>query len=71
MTTDKQKKPLHHNETGRECRGGMRGLAGLSWVAAEVPEGYFSGLGITLEVWSLNCKLGSLVYSTRAGKGPR
>ena len=28
--------------TGRESRGGVRGLAGLPWAAAEVPKGYFS-----------------------------
>ena len=42
---DRQKKPLHHNKTGRECRGGTRGLAELPWVAAEVPEGYVGGQG--------------------------
>ena len=42
ITTDRQKKPLHHGETGRECRGGMRGLAGLPQAADEVPEGHFS-----------------------------
>ena len=48
ITMDRQKKPFHH-ETGRECRGGMRGLARLPWVRAEVSEGYFSGQGVPLE----------------------
>ena len=34
--------------TGRECRGDVRGLAGLPSVAAEVLEGYFRGWGIPL-----------------------
>ena len=38
----RQKKQLHNNVTGIECRGDMRGLAGLPRVAAEVPEEYFS-----------------------------
>ena len=49
ITMDKQKKPLHQNETGRECRGGARGLAGLPWVATEVTEGYFSDQGFSSE----------------------
>ena len=32
---------LQHNENNRECGGGTRGLAGLPWVAAEDPEGYW------------------------------
>ena len=47
MTTDRQKKPLHHNMTGREC-GNARGLAGLPRVAAEVLELYFSSGGFLL-----------------------
>ena len=43
-----QKKPLTHNETGRECGGGTRGLARIPQVAAEVPEGYFSSQGFPL-----------------------
>ena len=43
MTMDRQKKQLHHNMTGRECRADMKGLAGLPWMAANVPERYFSG----------------------------
>ena len=39
----RQKKQFHHNVTGKECRGDARGLAGLLWAAAEVPEVYFSG----------------------------
>ena len=46
---DRQKEPLHHNETGMECGGGMRGLARLPEVTAEVPEGYFSGQGVPPE----------------------
>ena len=46
MTTDRQKKPLHHNVTGREYKGDMRELAGLPQGAAEVLEGYFSGQGV-------------------------
>ena len=46
MTKDRQKKSLHHNKTSREYGGGIRGLAGLPWVAVEVPEGYFSGQGV-------------------------
>ena len=45
ITTDRQKKPLHCNLTGRECRGDSRGLVGLPHVATEVPEGYFNGWG--------------------------
>ena len=45
----RQKKPLHHNETGRECGGGERGLAVLPWPTAEVLEGYFSGLELSYE----------------------
>ena len=41
VTKKRQKKPFHHNETGREYKG-MRGLAGLPQAAAEVLEGYFS-----------------------------
>ena len=49
MTMDRQKKPLHHNETGRKCRGFTRELAGLPWEAAKVLEGYFSSQGDPLE----------------------
>ena len=49
VTKKRQKKPFHHNETGRECGGGMRRLAGLPWVAAEDPEGYFSSQGVPPE----------------------
>ena len=49
MTKDRQKKSLHHNKTSREYGGGIRGLAGLPWVAAEVLEGYFSGWGVHSE----------------------
>ena len=33
---DKQREPLHHNKTVRECEGGVRGLSGLPQEAAEV-----------------------------------
>ena len=33
-TTDRQKKPLHDNVTGRECGGDVRGLAGLPQAAS-------------------------------------
>ena len=65
-----QKKPLHHKDSDRECRGGTRGLTGLLQVAAEVLEGYFSGQGVPLEKCG-NPKLGSPAYSTRAKKEPR
>ena len=45
---DRQKKPLHHHETSRECRRDVRGVAGLLRVAAEVLEGYFSSQGFPL-----------------------
>ena len=45
---DRQKKWLHQNKTGRERGGGARGLAGLPWEAAEVPEGYRSSWGFPL-----------------------
>ena len=45
----KKKKPLHCNESGKECGGSMRGLPGSPWVAAEVLEGYFSGWGFPPE----------------------
>ena len=45
---DREKKPLHHNESGREHGGGVRGLSGLPWVAAKVLQGYFSSLGVSL-----------------------
>ena len=45
ITTERQKKILYDHETARECRGCMRGLAGLPWAAAEVVEGYFNGQG--------------------------
>ena len=32
-----------HNVTGMECRGDMRGLAGVPQAAAEVPEKYLRG----------------------------
>ena len=31
MTTDRKKKPIHHNVTGMEYRGDTRGLAELPW----------------------------------------
>ena len=40
---DRQKKPLHHNKTGRECRGDVSRLAGLPQLAAEILEEYFTG----------------------------
>ena len=46
---DRQKKPLHHNKTGSERRGGSRGPARLPRAAAEVPEGYFSGWRVPSE----------------------
>ena len=46
---DRLKKPLQGNETGRECEGSMKGLAGLPWAAPKVPEGYFTGRGIPPE----------------------
>ena len=49
----RKKKPLHR-KTGRECRGGGRGLARLPQVAAEVLEGYFSDWGFPLR--SVRCK---------------
>ena len=49
ITKIRQKKPLHHNMTGRQCRGSMKGLAGLLLVAAEVPEEYVSGQGVPPE----------------------
>ena len=61
ITKDRQKKSLHHKVTGRECRGGVRGWAGLPWVGAKVPEGYFSSQGIPP-------KSDSPAYSTRATK---
>ena len=36
MTMDRQREPLHNSMTGRECRGDVRGLAGLPPEAAEV-----------------------------------
>ena len=68
-TTDRQKKPLHHNLTGRECRGGTRGLAGLPQAAPEVLEGYLAARGLPWEMRGLNHKLHSPAYSTRARKG--
>ena len=44
ITKDLQQKPHDHIKTGRKCRG-VRGQAGLPWVSAVVPEGYFSGWG--------------------------
>ena len=44
ITKDLWKKNNHHNETGRKC-GGARGLSGLPWTAAEVPEGCFRSWG--------------------------
>ena len=46
---DKEKKTLQHNVTSSGYRGDMRRLLGLPWVAAEVPKGYFSGLGVSPE----------------------
>ena len=48
ITKDLQNKPHHKIKTDRKC-GGARGLAGLPRVAAEVPEGYFSGQGVATE----------------------
>ena len=48
ITTDRLKKPVHHNKAGRECGGGARGLAGLPCMAAEVPEGYSVAGGFPL-----------------------
>ena len=42
ITKGRLKKPLHHNETGREYRGGTIGLAGLPQTVPEALEGYFS-----------------------------
>ena len=70
IATDRQKKPLHHNETGMECRGGTRGLSGLPWMAAEVPEGYFSGQGFPQRSVGSNPMLGSAIYSNRARRNP-
>ena len=38
MTTDRQKKAIHHNKTGRECR--------------EVQEGFLGSHGWQLKFWS-------------------
>ena len=64
---DRQKKPLYHNVTGRECRGDTRGLAGLPWLAAEVPGGYFRGQGLPLRsvVSKLQAGLPSLQHQNR------
>ena len=62
---DRQKKPLHHKMTDRG------GHAGLPLEAAKITEGYFSSRGHPLELWGLNPKLGSPVYSIRARKEPR
>ena len=40
---DRQEKTFHHNVTRTEFGGDVRGLAYFPWVAAEVPEGNFSG----------------------------
>lgn len=41
---------LYHRKTGRENTGSVRGLSGLSWAAAAVPEGwYFSGWAVLPE----------------------
>ena len=45
---------IHHNVTGRECGRGTKGLAGIPWVAAEVPEGYDRARGLPLR--SVGCK---------------
>ena len=45
---NRQKKSLYHNVTGMECGGDAKGLAGLSCVAAEVPEGNFRAGGLPL-----------------------
>ena len=39
--------------TGRECGGGTRGLAGLPWKAAEIPDGYLS----SWEIHPEKCKV--------------
>ena len=66
----RQKKPLHHNVTGREYRD-ARGLAGLSQAAAEDPERYFHGWGVPLRSVGYKPQAGLLGYSTRARKEPR
>ena len=48
ITTDRQKKPLHHSVTGTECGGDVRVLSELLWVAAEVPEGNSVARGFTM-----------------------
>ena len=53
-----KKKPLHHNMTGRKCRGSTRGLAGLPWVAAKVLEGYFSSWGVPPEKCGVQTQTG-------------
>ena len=68
ITTDRQKKPLQHNMTGKECRGGTRGLAGLQrWQLKFLRDMSVAG-GYPWELWGLNPKLGSPAYSTRVGK---
>ena len=45
---DRQKKTFQHNLTGRECRGDMRGLAGIPWVAGKMPKGYVSDWSVLM-----------------------
>ena len=68
---NRQKKPLCHNETGRECRIGMRGLAGLPQAEAEVPEGYDSGQRFPLKSVQSKPQAALSSHSTRVGKEPK
>ena len=45
---NRQKKPLHHNVVGRECRD-VRGMAGFPCMATEYLEVEFSGQDIPPE----------------------
>ena len=65
---DRQKKPLYHNMTGREC-GGERWLAGLPWVGAEVSKGYFSGQGFSLRSVGSKHQAGLPSLQNQARKG--
>ena len=67
-----KKKPFHHNETGRECKGDMRVLAGLPQVAAEVLEGYFSGWGVPPEKYGVKTPIcAPQPTAPELGKEPR
>ena len=66
MTTDRQKKQLHHHVSGMECTGDVRGLAGLPQMATEELEEKLVAGGTPWELWDLNPKLVSSAYSTRA-----